>query len=741
MPIDWDPAARQWHLRNDHLSLILAVRENGEVGQLHLGAPLASGVDYRHLARGPFPGWDNRVGEAIRLELPTPDTGDYRQPALGVTFADGSSAMRLRVRGHRIVAGKPDLAGGMPSTYVEDDAEADTLEVDLADERSGLGATVRLTLFRDHPALARSITVRNDGDAPITLRTLMSASLDIPGADWERMTLHGSWVRERHVTRAPLTPGRFVTESLRGSSSLVASPFMALVRPSTTEAVGEALGVSLIWSGDFLADVEVEQYGTTRLRMGLHPDSFAWQLAPGGSFTSPEAVVAHSTAGLGGMSETFHRLYRTRLARGEWRDRVRPILINNWEATYFDFDEDRIVDIARVAAELGIELFVLDDGWFGRRDSDDRSLGDWVVDRRKLPNGLDTLAQRIRDLGLSFGIWIEPEMVSADSDLFRAHPEWAIGVPGLPRTESRQQLVLDLGRTDVLDHLTEALGAILASAPIDYVKWDMNRTMTETWSGVLPAERQGEMRTRYILGVYELYRRLRERFPHILFESCASGGGRFDGGMLAFAPQAWTSDDTDAVERLRIQWGTSLVFPVSSMGAHVSAVPNHQTGRVTPLAMRAAVACFGAFGYELDATGLSGEEHAQVAAQVAWMKAHRQTIQLGRFLRLLDPFEGDGNDAAWMCVSDDARRAVVGWYRVLSRPVPGPRTLPLRGLDPCTRYRIRLWPAADDTLARRNEHVRGGDELMAIGLFLDDDARESGVRGDFQARLFEVEAI
>jgi len=738
MPIEWDAGARQWHLRNDHLSIILAVRESGELGQLYLGPPLAPGVDYRHLARGAFAGWDNRVGEPIRLELPTPDTGDYRQPALEVAFADGSRATHMCYIGHRIEPGKPALPG-LPSTYVEGPDEADTLEVDLRDERTGLAARVRLTLFRDHAAIARSVTLRNDGQEPMTIGTVMSASLDLPGATWERISLHGSWSRERHVTRAPLTPGRYATESLRGSSSLHSSPFLALVRPWTTEAQGEAIGVSLVWSGDFLADVEVDQYATTRLRMGLHPGSFAWPLPPGASFTSPEAVTVHSTAGLGGMSETFHRLYRTRLARGEWRDRPRPVLINNWEGTYFDFDEERLVAIATVAAELGIELFVLDDGWFGARDSDDRSLGDWVVDRRKLPNGLEGVARRVRDLGMSFGLWIEPEMVNADSDLYRAHPDWAIGVPGLPHTESRQQLVLDLGRPEVLDHITDALVAVLSSAPIDYVKWDMNRTMTETYARDLPPDRQGEMRFRYILGVYELYRRLIERFPHILFESCSSGGGRFDAGMLAFAPQAWTSDDTDAVERLAIQWGTSLAFPVSSMGAHASAVPNHQTGRTTPIDTRAAVAFFGAFGYELDATRLTPEERRHVADQVAWFKAHRDTLQFGRFLRLLSPFE-DGGDVAWMSVSDDARHAVVGWYRVLSRPVPGPTAVPLRGLDPALRYRVSVWPDAADTLVRRNALVRGGDELMAVGLFLDDDARESGTRGDFQARLFELEA-
>lgn len=740
MTIEWRPDSRQWHLRNDRLSLVLAIRESGELGQLYLGPPLARETDYRHLGRGAFPGWDNRVGDPIRLELPTPDTGDYRQPALRVTFADGSRATHMCYIAHRIGPGKPDLPA-LPSTYVEDPAEADTLEIDLRDERTGLLATVRLSVFRDLAAFARSVSIRNDGAAPATLDTVMSASLDLPDATWERLSLHGSWARERHLTRAPLTPGRFVTESLRGSSSLHSSPFLALARPATTERQGEVIGVSLVWSGDFLADVEVDQYATARLRMGIHPDSFAWPLAPGASFTSPEAVTVHSDAGLGGMSDTFHRLYRTHLARGIWRDRPRPVLINNWEGTYYDFDEERLVAIATVAAELGIELFVLDDGWFGVRDSDDRSLGDWVVDRRKLPNGLEGVARRIRDLGMSFGLWIEPEMVSPDSDLYRAHPDWAIGAPGLAHTESRQQLVLDLGRPEVLDHLTAALTGILSSAPIDYIKWDMNRTMTETYARDLPPERQGEMRFRYILGVYELYRRLTDRFPHILFESCASGGGRFDAGMLAFAPQAWTSDDTDAIERLAIQWGTSLVFPVSSMGAHVSAVPNHQTGRVVPLDTRAAVAFFGAFGYELDATGLTADERRQVADQVAWFKAHRETLQFGRFRRLRSPFEGSGNETAWMCLSDDARDVVVGWYRVLSRPVPGPTSLPLWGLDPTLRYRVSVWPEASDTLVRRNALVRGGDELMAVGLFLDDDARESGTRGDFQARLFAIEAV
>ena len=383
---------------------------------------------------------------------------------------------------------------------------------------------------------------------------------------------------------------------------------------------------------------------------------------------------------------------------------------------------------------------MLDDGWFGRRDDDTSSLGDWFVDERKLPGGLARLAERVNALGVDLGLWIEPEMVNPRSDLFEAHPDWAVGVPGRPRSELRNQYVLDMSRPEVVDHLESVIGAILRSAPIAYVKWDMNRTITEPYGGSLPADRQGEFFHRFILGVYDLYGRLTRAFPDILFESCAGGGGRFDPGILAFAPQGWTSDDTDAVERLRIQWGASLAYPTSSMGAHVSAVPNHQVGRITPIDTRAAVAFFGAFGYELDPAALGDDDHARVREQVAWYKRHRELFQFGRFLRLRGPDDLDGNETAWMSVAPDRRRAVVGWYRVLARPLPGPSLLRLRGLDPDARYSIGVWPDADDELVRANAQVRGGDDLMRVGLFLDDHAWEAQARGDFQARLFVLEA-
>jgi alpha-galactosidase len=400
-----------------------------------------------------------------------------------------------------------------------------------------------------------------------------------------------------------------------------------------------------------------------------------------------------------------------------------------------------MLEMATAARDMGIELFVLDDGWFGERDADTSSLGDWVVDRRKLPDGLDGLARGVEALGMRFGLWIEPEMVSPRSRLFTAHPDWAIGVPGRPRTESRSQLVLDMSRTEIVDHVFGAIRDVLRSAPISYVKWDYNRNITEPFSLALPADRQGEFFHRYVLGLYDLYDRLTREFPEILFESCAGGGGRFDPGLLAFAPQAWTSDDTDAVERLRIQWGTSLVYPLSSMGAHVAAVPNHQVGRVTPLATRAAVAFFGVFGYELDPAALSPDERREIAGQVAFYKAHRELFQRGRFLRLRSPFEGDGNDVAWMTVAEDARHAVVGWYRILNRPQPGSDRIPLRGLDPAARYRVTAWPPGDDSMAARNAVERGGDDLMRAGILIVATRPETAARGDFQARLFVLDAV
>jgi len=738
--IEWRPDDRQFHLRNDRISYVMKVHEGGALGQLYVGPSLAVGRSYAHLSPSTFHSFSNRLGDPVLLEYPTAGTGDYRVPAIAVEHADGSTVLDLTYQDHRILPGKPSIEG-LPASYVESDDEADTLEVDLADGPSGVGVSLSYTIYRDRPIICRSARVRNAGTQRVTLRYAMSASFDLPDDDWTLLHLSGDWARERHLRTRPLEMGRQSIASTRGASSHQHNPFLALQRASTTEAAGEAIGIALVYSGNFLAEVEVDSFATARIRIGILPETFTWALEPGTEFATPEAILGYSAAGLGELSDAFHRLLRDRVARGMWRDRPRPVLVNNWEGTYFDFTEERLLAIASVARDLGVELFVLDDGWFGARDDDTTSLGDWFVDRRKLPDGIDGLARKIENLGLRFGLWIEPEMVSQQSQLFEAHPDWVIGVPGRPRTEGRQQLVLDMSRPEVVDHLFGVLSDVLGSAPISYVKWDMNRNITEPYSAALPADRQGEFFHRYILGVYELYRRLTERFPEILFESCAGGGGRFDAGLLGFAPQAWTSDDTDAVERLRIQWGTSLLYPLSSMGAHVSAVPNHQAGRITPLATRAAVAFFGVFGYELDTIALSPGERGEIADQIAFYIAHRDLFQRGRFIRLRSPFEGDGNQTAWMTVSSDRRQAIVGFYQVLNRPSPGPDRLRLRGLDPDLVYRASVWPAGDDTIARTNALARGGDDLMEAGLIFDVERHEAAKLGDFWARLFVLDAI
>ncbi len=740
MPIDWDAETHEFHLHSEQLSYVVCVLENGALGQLHVGAPLTTGRSYRHLAPGEFRGFDNRLGEPVAMEYPTEGTGDYRVPAIAVALANGSSALSLAYVRYRIIAGKPPIPG-LPSTYVESDSEADTLEVTLADPAAGVEVDLRYSVFTGRPIIARSAVIRNTGAGPIELCCAMSASLDLPDADWDLMQLSGTWARERAVVERRLAPGRVAIGSLRGASGHEHNPFIALKRPPTTEDRGEVIGLSLVYSGNFLAEAEVDPYGTARVRLGINPEGFSWHLEPGAAFATPEVILCWSAEGLGRLSDAYHSLYRERLARGAWRDRPRPVLLNSWEGAYFDFDEERLVTMASSARELGVELFVLDDGWFGSRDDDTTSLGDWFVDRRKLPNGLDGLARRIDDLDMGFGLWIEPEMVSEQSRLFAEHPDWAIGIPGRHRTVSRNQYVLDMSRQEIVDYLFAELSDVLTGAPFSYVKWDMNRNVTEPYGLALPADRQGEFFHRYIVGVYALYERLTAAFPNILFESCAGGGGRFDPGMLAWAPQGWTSDDTDAVERLRIQWATSMVYPLSSMGAHVSAVPNHQIGRITPLATRAAVAFFGVFGYELDPTTLSADERRQVSQQIAFYVERRELFQRGRFIRLRSPFDGDGNETAWMVVSEDRSRAVVGHYRVLNRPVPGPNRLRLRGLDPSLRYRVSSWPNTADAIERVNRAVRGGDDLMTVGLFVESpNPRDAQVRGDFEARLFDVSA-
>ena len=529
-----------------------------------------------------------------------------------------------------------------------------------------------------------------------------------------------------------LEQGITAIDSMRGNSSHEHNPFVVLKRPNATEQQGEVIGISLIYSGNFRIQAEVDTHDVTRITAGINPMGFDWKLAPQEQFQTPEAVMVFSEGGLNGMSQSFHRLYRTRLARGYWRDRTRPILNNNWEATYFDFTEERLVEIASKAKECGVELFVLDDGWFGARNNDRAGLGDWFANPDRLPKGVAGLSERIEALGLKFGLWFEPEMVNKDSDLYRAHPEWIIRTPGRSTSHGRYQYVLDFSRKEVVDHIYGMMHKILSESKISYIKWDMNRSITECYSEALPADRQGEVFHRYILGVYDLYERLTSAFPKVLFESCSSGGGRFDPGMLYYAPQGWASDDSDAVERLKIQYGTSMCYPISSIGSHVSVVPNHQAFRNTPLHTRANVAYFGTFGYELDLNKMTAEEAEQVKAQIRFMKEYREILQFGTFYRLKSPFEG--NETVWMVVSEDQRTAIVGWYRVLNGVNMPYSRVRLQGLNPDLLY---------ENIQNCTENY--GDELMNLGL-ITTDVTAGEVPGDakpctdFESRIYLLKA-
>jgi alpha-galactosidase len=727
MAITYDEAQKIFYLHAGESSYCCQVTGDGYLAHLYWGkrirpANLSRLVSPLIRAFAPNPDPANILFslDTLPREYPAYGNTDFRHPAFQVQLENGSRVTDLRYSAHRILPGKPRLEG-LPATYVERGDEAQTLEIEMVDETTGLKVVLSYTAYEPFNAITRSARFVNTGDQNLTLLSALSMSVDFHDADYELLQLSGAWARERHVERRFLTPGVQSVESRRGASSHQQNPFIALLRRCTDEDHGEVYGLSLVYSGNFVAQAEVDQYATARVSMGINPFDFAWLLEPGQSFQTPEVVMVYSDAGLGGMSRTYHLLYRTRLCRGDHRDRERPILVNNWEATYFNFTADSLVKIAETAGALGIELFVLDDGWFGKRNDDTSSLGDWVVNRDKLPGGLSGLAERVNGLGLGFGLWVEPEMVSPDSNLYRAHPDWCISVPGRSRSVGRNQLVLDLSRPDVCDAILEMLLDVLSSAPIGYVKWDMNRHMTEIGSAGLPPERQRETAHRYVLGLYHILEEITAAFPHVLFESCSGGGGRYDPGMLYYMPQTWTSDNTDAISRLKIQYGTSLVYPPITMGAHVSASPNHQTGRHAPMQMRGHVAMAGNLGYELDLTKLEPSERSVVKRQIATYKEIRHLVQFGDFYRLLSPFEG--NRTAWMFVSEDKREAFVSYFRVLAEANPSLGRLRLKGLD----------PERDYSLVRTGQTF-GGDELMAVGLNV------PYLLGDFQSATWRFEA-
>ena len=652
------------------------------------------------------------------FECPGNGTGDYRPSAVSIRLAEadnafsGTTATDVRYVSHEIVKGKPKV-DMQPAVYAEED-EADTLIVTCKDPATDVKFLFYYTAMRDYPVICRRMVIENTTKTkqPLDILRSYSACLDFANIEPQAELVHlwGSWGRERYIERTPLMHGSMSVSSTRGASGHYHNPFAALVTKETTEEFGMAVGMSLVYSGNFDITCDVDTFGMTRLMAGINPADFTWRLDYEESFVTPEVVIAISGEGLGKMSRTYHKLYRTHLCRGEWKDKERPILVNNWEATYFDFDDEKLLEIAKTAADCGIEMLVMDDGWFGTRNSNDRSMGDWYVNENKIKCGLPKLVEQVNDLGLKFGIWFEPEAISPISDLYKEHPEWCLHVEGRAKSLGRNQYILDMTREDVRDYLFNVMYETLSSANIEYVKWDFNRNITEVGSTLLPPHRRQEIFHRYVLGLYDLLDRLTTAFPHILLEGCSSGGGRFDPAMLYYSPQYWTSDDTDAMERLDIQLGTSMVYPASSMSCHVSASPNHQTERVTSFETRGNVAMGGAFGYELDLTLLTEEEKEMIKPQVADYHKYYSLINRGDMYRLIlptDTVNGKcGKCAAWMYVSEDKSEALATFV-VIRTSIHPVYFLKLRGLDAGAVY--------VDEATGKEYH---GDTLMNAGLNL-----------------------
>lgn len=729
MGIQFNEESKVFHLQAKDTSYVMQIIRDGYLSHLYWGKKVKNyhhSNDLQYLDRAfsgnPDPADRTFSLDTLPQEYPAYGNTDFRTPAYQLQFRNGSTISDMRYKSHKIFKGKPVLQG-LPATYVEDEQEAETLEITLEDPVANVEILLSYSVFEKKNVITRTAKIINNSSDSVDVLRALSVNVDIRDADFELLHLSGAWGNERLIERTPLRRGIQSVGSARGASSHQHNPFLALVRKNTTEDNGEVFSFNLVYSGNFIANTEVDQFKNTRVSLGINPFDFKWLLQPGDSFQCPEAVMVYSNQGLGDMSRTYHDLYRTRLCRGEFKDKERPILVNNWEATYFDFTADKIEEIAKVGQELGIELFVLDDGWFGKRDDDTTSLGDWFVDRNKLPDGLDSLAKNVEKLDMQFGLWFEPEMISVNSDLYREHPDWCLHVPNRRRSESRNQLILDFSRDEVCDAIIKMVSDVLSTVPVSYVKWDMNRHMTEIGSAVLPPERQRETAHRYMLGLYKVMEKITTDFPYILFESCSGGGGRFDPGILYYMPQTWTSDNTDAISRLKIQYGTSLVYPISSMGAHVSDVPNHQVHRTTSLDIRGNVAMAGNFGYELDLTKMSEEDKEIVKKQVATYKGIRRLVQYGDFYRLVSPFEGD--ETAWLFVNDEKTESVVFYYRILAEANGPLSVLKLKGLDHDKNYQLL-----------GTGKVYGGDELEYVGLSI-----PANLNGDFKSCMWRLKEI
>ena len=611
--------------------------------------------------------------------------GDYRHSPAELKMPDSTFVCDFIYRSHQILPGYVPMES-LPTAYGEE-ADCRTLELALEDTSNSVVLKLYYTVYEGTNIITRRSVLENRRNKPLVIRRLMSMMVDLPNRSFRLITLDGGWIKEAHKHERLLEYGLYVNSSTTGASSNRHNPGFLLAEQGAAEQHGWVYGFNLVYSGNHYGAVELSNHQIARVQLGISPHCFEWTLQEGERFEAPEAIMTFSPDGYNGMSHNFHDFINNHIIRGDWKDRERPVLLNNWEAYFFKFTQGKLLRLVRRAKHLGIELFVLDDGWFGKRNNDTAGLGDYTVNRKKLPWGLAHFAKRIRKMGMEFGLWFEPEMVNPDSDLYRAHPEYAVQTPGKKPTLGRNQMVLDLCNPAVRDYIVSSVGRILDETEISYVKWDMNRHISDMYSPHL--NEQGNFFHRYILGLYDVLERIFRPRPHILLESCSSGGNRFDLGMLCYSPQIWASDDTDPIERLKIQGGLSYFYPLSTMGAHVSSAPHQQTLRDTPLATRFNAASFGCLGYELDLKYFSRVEKQEIKNQIAFYKQHRKIFQFGRFYRL--PSQ-KGNKVHWQCLAPDGSKALAGFFQTLASASEGYDFLPLTGLDPEARYNVGTRP-------------------------------------------------
>lgn len=690
MAIFYDENAKTISIDTEHTTYQMKIGPYGVLLHTYYGKRI-SGEDMSYLFRYSDIGFSTAMGDAgmdrtvsldtMPQEMPSFNVGDYRVEGIRVQHGDGSYALDLRYVSHEIVKGKYGLEG-LPAMYGGNET-AETLRVVLKDRTKEFFVTLLYGIYEELDIITRACLIENREEETAVMDKAVSMSMDFLTADMDIYTFNGRHEMEREVERRRLGRGVTSVGSVRGTSSHQHNPFVILCRPDTEEEHGECYGFSYVYSGNFLAEAEISQLDRLRFTMGIHPSRFRILLEKGRVFTMPEVIMSYSGSGLGRLSIQFHRAIRNYLCRGKYKNSRRPVLINNWEATYFDFTGEKLISIAEEAAKLGIEMLVMDDGWFGKRNLDESGLGDWIPNEEKLGMSLHELIGKIKEKGLAFGIWIEPEMVSEDSILYREHPDWAFALPGRTPGRGRCQLVLDLGRECVRDYLYQAICRILDTGDISYVKWDMNRSICDVYNPELPPEQQGEAGHRYILGLYDLLEKITSRYPNVLLEGCSGGGGRFDAGMLYYSPQIWCSDDTDAIERLKIQYGTSFCYPVSTVGSHVSTCPNHQNGRITPLHTRGVVAMAGTFGYELDISKMSDQDKEEIKVQIEDYKKYFELIQDGDYYRLTKPEE---DFTTWQFVSKDRGKSLVNAVMTSARANAPDYIVRFRGLDPESRY-------------------------------------------------------